>query len=209
MTPATSPRSAPHRGLAALLCLLIAGAAAPLNAATPTYTLEALIDRALAESPALATSRAQQDEARAGLITARALPNPEIVIEPGRLVPRLPGEPAGASTALSLAQPIENPRLRAARSASAQSRVGVALAETGVTQSRLVAAVRERFFELLRLRAEQQALQEDLILTEQIRDRIEVRVRAGEAPRFEDQVGRVRRVGEGVAARARARARAR
>lgn len=198
MSPHTWRRSTPHLGLAALLGLLIAGASAPLGAATPTYTLEALIDRALNESPALATSRAQQAEARAGLITARALPNPEIVIEPGRLVPRLPGEPAGASTALSLAQPIENPRLRAARSASAEARVVVALAETGVTQSRLVAAVRERFFELLRLRAEQQALQEDLILTEQIRDRIEVRVRAGEAPRFdslraEGEVAGVRR----------------
>lgn len=193
----TSRRSAPRRGLAALIALLIAGTSAT-SAATPTYTLEALIERALSESPALATSRAQQAEARAGLITARALPNPEIVIEPGRLVPRLPGEPAGASTALSLAQPIENPRLRAARSASAEARVVVALAETGVTQSRLVAAVRERFFELLRLRAEQQALQEDLILTEQIRDRIEVRVRAGEAPRFdslraEGEVAGVRR----------------
>ncbi|MBU6272419.1 MAG: TolC family protein [Betaproteobacteria bacterium] len=197
MSQHTPRRSPPGRGLAALLGLIFAGVSAT-SAAAPTYTLEALIDRALSESPALATSRAQQAEARAGLITARALPNPEIVIEPGRLVPRLAGEPAGASTALSLSQPIENPRLRVARSASAEARVGVALAETGVTQSRLVAAVRERFFELLRLRAEQQALQEDLILAEQIRDRIEVRVRAGEAPRFdslraEGEVAGVRR----------------
>jgi cobalt-zinc-cadmium efflux system outer membrane protein len=68
---------------------------------------------------------------------------------------------------------------------TATARVDLAIAATGALQSNLNAAIRDRFFDLLRLRAELQALQEDLQLTEQIRDRIDVRVRTGEAPRFD------------------------
>jgi cobalt-zinc-cadmium efflux system outer membrane protein len=84
----------------------------------------------------------------------------------------------------------------------------VARAETSVLQSQLSAAIRDRFFELVRLRAELQAQQEDLLLTEQIRDRIDVRVRAGEAPRFdalraEGEVAGVRRLLEATRLRLR------
>jgi cobalt-zinc-cadmium efflux system outer membrane protein len=77
-----------------------------------------------------------------------------------------------------------------------------------VLQSQLSAAIRDRFFELVRLRAELQAQQEDLLLTEQIRDRIDVRVRAGEAPRFdalraEGEVAGVRRLLEATRLRLR------
>ncbi len=151
----------------------------------PQYTLESLLERARRESPALATSRAGELAARAGVITARALPNPEIALDPGRLSPRRVGESGGASIALSVIAPIESPWLREARVQRAGARIELAQAETGALQSNLNAAIRDRFFDLLRLRSEQQALLEDLQLTEQILDRIEVRVRVGEAPRFD------------------------
>jgi cobalt-zinc-cadmium efflux system outer membrane protein len=186
----------------------LSGAAAVAVAAGPGYTLDALLERALRESPALATSRAQLGGAQAGLITARALPNPELGLDPGSLSPRRVGDPSGSSVALSVTQPIENPRLRAARLDGARARVEVARAETSVLQSQLSAAIRDRFFELVRLRAELQAQQEDLLLTEQIRDRIDVRVRAGEAPRFdalraEGEVAGVRRLLEATRLRLR------
>ncbi len=150
-----------------------------------TYTLQALQDRARRESPALATSRADQETAKAGILTAVARPNPELSLDPGRLVPRRDDVVGGSSVAISISQPIENPWMREARLRTATARVDLAIAATGALQSNLNAAIRDRFFDLLRLRAELQALQEDLQLTEQIRDRIDVRVRTGEAPRFD------------------------
>jgi cobalt-zinc-cadmium efflux system outer membrane protein len=201
----------PARRLLPRLARLAIGASAlwaAAGAAAPSYSLEALLERAQRESPALATSRALLASSQAGLITARALPNPEISLEPGNLSPRRAGEPSGASTALTLVQPIENPQLRAARLDGARARVEVTRAEGTLLQSQLGAAIRDRFFELLRLRAELQAQQEDLVLAEQIRARIEVRAAAGEAPRFdvlraEGEVASVRRLLESTRLRLR------
>lgn len=167
------------------LCPLLMPAIAAAQEPTPLYTLQDLLARARRESPALATSRAEQQSARAGILTARALPNPELSFDPGRLTPRRGDAIGGASSAITISQPIESPWLREARLNSANARVDLTVAQTGALQSNLNAAIRDRFFDLLRLHSEQLALQEDLQLTEQIRDRIAVRVRTGEAPRFD------------------------
>ena len=175
-----------HTALAlAALGPLLLPALAAAQVPSPLYTLQDLLARARRESPALATSRAEQMSARAGILTARALPNPDISFDPGRLTPRRDDAIGGASSAITISQPIESPWLREARLRNANARVDLALAQTGALQSNLNAAIRDRFFDLLRLHAEQLALQEDLQLTEQIRDRVEVRVRTGEAPRFD------------------------
>ena len=153
--------------------------------APAVHTLTGLLERARLESPALATSRAEQQSARAGLITARALPNPEVAIEPGHLGARRGDTAAGASLAVSVIQPLPNPWLREARQQTAAARVDGTLAQTGALQSQLNAAIRDRFFDLLRLRGERQALAEDLQLAEQIRDRIGLRTKTGETPRFD------------------------
>ncbi len=178
----------PVRRMAAscgLICAALLHAPTGAQPVPPLYTLEALQARASRESPALATSRAGQLAARAGITTASAYPNPEVSLEPGRLGARRPGAETGASTALALTQPIEMPALRQARLHSATARVDLAAAETVALQSNLNAAIRDAFFNLIKTRAIRQALAEDLVLTEQIRDVIAARVRIGEAPRFD------------------------
>lgn len=164
--------------------LLLSGVA-HAQPAPAVHTLTGLLERARLESPALATSRAEQLSARAGLITARALPNPEVAIEPGHLGARRGDTAAGSSLAVSVIQPLPNPWLREARQQTAAARVDGTLAQTGALQSQLNAAIRDRFFDLLRLRGERQALAEDLQLAEQIRDRIGLRTKTGETPRFD------------------------
>lgn len=163
--------------------------ARPSDAATqplrPSYPLARLITMARESSPMLAVGRAEEDVARTATIGARAYPNPEIALEPGRLSPRSTDARSGASSVLSIGQPIENPRLREARLRTAETGIDVALARTQTRQADLAAAIRTRFFELIRLREESFAFREDLQLTEQIRDRILLRVRVGEAPRFD------------------------
>ena len=91
--------------------LLLSGVA-HAQPAPAVHTLTGLLERARLESPALATSRAEQLSARAGLITARALPNPEVAIEPGHLGARRGDTAAGSSLAVSVIQPLPNPWLR-------------------------------------------------------------------------------------------------
>ncbi len=150
----------------------------------PEYTLDALVERALRESPALAVSAAETRVASAGVVTARAYPNPEIGLDWGRATAR--GDGAGApSPAITLSQPIENPWLREARVRAADTGVRFAQSRTAATSSALVASIRARFLDVVRLKGESQAHAEDLALTEQILERVAVRVRVGESPRFD------------------------
>ncbi len=166
---------------------MLAGLALPVtgtHAQPAVLSLDELLTRARSGSPLLDASRADELAARAGTVTARAYPNPELEFLPGRSSPR-DGTAAGTSTQLSITQPLENPWLRESRLRAAESRVEVAGAQTGVVQSQLAAAIKRAYFDVLRLKDEVQAFGEDLQLTEQIRQRVQVRVRSGEAPRFD------------------------
>lgn len=207
--PPTSCRPLRLTGAVALAWLLAAPgfaqtAAGPLPPANtleaartrPSFTLERLLLMAADSSPLLAAGRAEVDVARAQTITARARPNPEVSIEPGRL--RQSSDAAsGTSTILSIGQPIENPWLREARIRSAEGGIDVARTRVQSQGVNLAASIRSRFNDVARVDEEIAAYTEDLQLTEQIRDRIRVRVRSGEAPRFD----LVRAEGEVEAAR--------
>ncbi|HWS76466.1 MAG TPA: TolC family protein [Quisquiliibacterium sp.] len=150
-----------------------------------TYSLEELIRGARERSPLSSTTRSGEDIAAAGIVTARALPNPELSLEPGRINARTAGVEEGSSTLWTVGVPIENPWMRSARLRTAESAVDVARARTRSVQTDLSAAIRARFFEIARLEEAVIAFREDLQLTEQILERIRLRVRTGEAPRFD------------------------
>lgn len=158
---------------------------APGAPARPGFTLERLQAIAARSAPLLAIGRSEVDVASAGVLTARARPNPEIGLEPGRARARASDAATGSSTILSIGQPIENPWLRDARIRSAESGVDVARARAIAQRVDLASSIRSRYYEVIRIDEELGAYREDLQLTEQIRDRIQVRVRSGEAPRFD------------------------
>ena len=184
------PRSA---RLAACLLLWLAAASVPGIASAqsgpppaaagaaprPVYSLAQLAEIARHESPALRVSRADELAAQAGIVTARAYPNPEIELDGGSV------RPNGSASLVQIAQPLENPWLRESRLKAAESGVGVARARTDALQSSLGAELRRRYFEMVRQKEQLQAFREDLLLTEQIRQRVLLRVRSGEAPRFD------------------------
>ena len=153
--------------------------------ATPVYSLSAL--RALARDghPALAAAAAQVDASRAQVIGAGAYPNPEVEFLAGRTQARVPGAVAGGAQNLSVQQRLDNPWQREARIAAAQSGLEARQAERRGFESDLLARLEQRFFEMLRRQAEERATREDLLLAEQIRARVAVRVDTGEAPRYE------------------------
>ena len=178
--------------LAALFCVIpLAGAGqgnpAPETTASPlpTYTLEQLLAITRRDSLVLQSARAQALGARAGVTTARAYPNPELEVMGASLRARQPGGLSGAGNSVTFSQRIEAPGLRESRVNAATA--GAQAAEIGVwvVENNLLAEVKLRFFEALRRDEELDVSGEELALTEQIRDRIRVRTRSGEGPKFD------------------------
>lgn len=151
----------------------------------PTYTLQALVDAALRDNPGLAATRARIDVAQGGLLTARAIPNPEIELQGGRQGSRADGTQSGGTGQLGVLLPIDRPSLREARREVASTGIDAARADARVAERELVADIRLRYYDVLRLQAAARLAEEDLSIAEQIRTRVQVRVGTGEAPRFE------------------------
>ena len=155
------------------------------SAAPSLYSLDDLLLLARRDSFALQSARAQALAGRAGVTTAAAYPNPEVELQGASFRARAPGVAGGSGSALSLTQRIESPALRSARIASAVAAAQAGEINVWVVENNLVAEIKTRFFEALRRAEELDAAREDLTLTEQIRERIRVRARTGEAPRFD------------------------
>ena len=155
------------------------------SAAALVYSLDDLLLLARRDSFALQSARAQALAGRAGVTTAAAYPNPEVELQGASFRARAPGVAGGGGSAVSLTQRIESPALRSARMASAVAGAQAGEINVWVVENNLVADIKTRFFEALRREEELDAAREDLALTEQIRERIRVRARTGEAPRFD------------------------
>lgn len=149
------------------------------------YALDDLLTLARRDNFALQSARALALAGRAGVITARAYPNPELEVMGASLRARTPGTLGGSGSTLGFSQRIESPGLRSARVETATASAQAGEINVWVVENNLVAEIKTRFFETLRREEELDAAREDLTLTEQIRDRIRVRTRTGEAPRFD------------------------
>jgi outer membrane protein, heavy metal efflux system len=119
----------------------------------------------------------------AGMITARALPNPELEFTPGVASARTGNSGAGAS--LGIVQPIERPSFRQAKQDLASSRIALAQSNQKVIEALIIDQVRKRSVEAVRAQEELVAVTEDLQIARQIAERVRVRARTGEAPRFD------------------------
>jgi cobalt-zinc-cadmium efflux system outer membrane protein len=115
----------------------------------------------------------------------RPTPNPEVEFLAGRTQARVPGATDGSARSLSLLQRIDNPWQRDARIDAATFGLDARQAERRAFENDLLARLDQRYFEVLRRRAEVRAAREDLSLAEQIRGKVAVRVSSGEAPRYE------------------------
>lgn len=163
--------------------------ASPIGAPSATvaaaYALNDLLALARRDNFALQSARAQALAGRAGVTTARAYPNPELEVMGAFFRARTPGTLGGSGSTLGLSQRIESPGLRTARIETATAGAQAGEINVWVVENNLVAEIKTRFFETLRREEELDAAREDLALTGQIRDRIRVRTRTGEAPRFD------------------------
>jgi len=166
-----------------LSAILLPLAFAPLHAAN--LTLPQALELAERNHPQLRAGSAQIDVARAGLITAKAYPNPEAGFRAGGQDYRVPGNVRGFVSTYQFSQPLELGPLRPARMEVAErGRVSSELA-LEATRLAVLSNVRRTFFQALRKREEIGILNENLRLVEEFRKRLQVRVDVGEAGRLE------------------------
>jgi cobalt-zinc-cadmium efflux system outer membrane protein len=135
--------------------------------------------------PQLRAGLAQIEAARAGMITARAYPNPELGGLAGGQTFRVPGNVSGLVYSFALVQPLELGPLRPSRIELAER--GQESSEYALAGTRLaiLSAVRRSFYQALRKRSEIGLLAENLRVVEDLRHRIQVRVDVGEVGRLE------------------------
>ncbi len=164
---------------------VVAQTLSPSDRAERPYRLEELIALARGEGLALRSSKLQAEVSRAGITTARALPNPEIEWLAGSVRPSQALSQSGGANNFILSQRIENPSLRQTRLELAKIGLQSADTATEVLDNNIVAIIKSRYFELIKREEELTAAREELLLTEQIRERVAVRFKTGEGARFD------------------------
>ena len=154
--------------------------------AGPALTLDQLIGIGLNENAYILASRDQVAAAKGDATTARAYPNPDVGGQLGRSKERNSLSPiSGQVYNITMAQPIEIPMVRSARIDAADEIVKATDANRQSFEDDSVARIKLSYYELLRRLAEATATEEDLALTQQIRDRIALRHQVGESPKFD------------------------
>ncbi len=151
-------------------------------------TIDELQQAGLKANGLVQAARSQVDMAEAGVVAARAYPNPNVAIKVGPQSKRIPASitgPANDYREVNVTQPIENPFFRSARINSAEALVGARQASLDQVRADLAAQLRVRAYELL-LRQEQAQMEASIFdLMREIQRRIKVGVEVGETARFE------------------------
>jgi cobalt-zinc-cadmium efflux system outer membrane protein len=150
------------------------------------FTLQDALDLAEMYNPQLHAAQARVAGANAGVLTARAYPNPELTFGSlGRQRAIQAGTLAGMLHGVTFTQPVELPSVRRARLEAA--RLGRESSQYALEENRLSvrALVKQAYFEAMRRHAEISLTRDNLRLLEDLRRRIRVQVEVGEASRLE------------------------
>jgi cobalt-zinc-cadmium efflux system outer membrane protein len=149
------------------------------------YSLEQLIQIALESNPRILAARDQANAASGQLRAAKAVPNPQFEYNTGQQRSVTSPLTTGNVSSWSVTQPLDMPYTRFPRVDAAEASARAAQATRIAFEVEAIANVQLRFYELLRREAEERAANEDLDLTKQIRDRMQLRYDVGETARFE------------------------
>jgi outer membrane protein, heavy metal efflux system len=153
--------------------------------AAETYHLQQLIQLAQERNPSVNVALAQQDAALAAVTTSQAYANPEIEAGAGPTRSRTGTNEIRNNWGITLSQPLEFSDVRQARRAVADSNVAIAGIGQEITKLDLRTRVKDAFFAVLQRQAVLKLVEGDRLLLQQIRDRVQLKVQTGEAPRYE------------------------
>jgi cobalt-zinc-cadmium efflux system outer membrane protein len=164
-------------------CILFTGGV--YAQAQKPLTINELIGIALESSPQVLAARDQAKAIKGQLSSARAIPNPEFELNTGQQRSASGPLTTGNVSSWSVTQPLDMPYTRYPRVNAAEANLRAADAARIAFEIEMISRVQQRFYELMRRDAELRAAQEDLSLTKQIRDRMQIRYDVGDTARFE------------------------
>jgi cobalt-zinc-cadmium efflux system outer membrane protein len=150
-----------------------------------SFTINDLISISLESSPQVLAARDQAKAIKGQLSTARAIPNPEFEVATGQQRSATGPLTVGNVSSWAVTQPLDMPYTRFPRVNAAEANLRAAEATRVTFEVETISRVQQRFYELMRREAEQKAAEEDMSLTKQIRDRMQIRYDVGETARFE------------------------
>ena len=150
-----------------------------------SFTINDLISISLESSPQVLAARDQAKAIKGQLSTARAIPNPEFEVATGQQRSATGPLTVGNVSSWAVTQPLDMPYTRFPRVNAAEANLRAAEATRVAFEVETISRVQQRFYELMRREAEQKAAEEDMSLTKQIRDRMQIRYDVGETARFE------------------------
>ncbi|MDP2882054.1 MAG: TolC family protein [Azonexus sp.] len=163
----------------------VLGMGATLAVAQPEFDLPKLEALALSSSRAVLSARDQITAARYAVDSAGAFPNPELEYLGGTARSRGAGGTTGDARSVILTQPLDMPWRRTARIGAAEAGLDATTAAVRSFEAETLARLRLRYYEVLRRDVELSSTREDAAAMESVRSRIALRVKTGEAPRFE------------------------
>jgi cobalt-zinc-cadmium efflux system outer membrane protein len=178
-----------------LVAPLANAGATPSAAETPARTgdstgvqaaldIDTLTSMVLTANADLRAAAVALDAARAAVVTATAKLNPRLEWQAGPSR-GLGGAGSGTAASVTIAQPLENPRLRQARIAAADAGLEQTRQQRRALRNDLAAQVRVLALEMRLRHEEAQAHADALQLLMQVRERTLRRVEIGEAPRYD------------------------
>jgi cobalt-zinc-cadmium efflux system outer membrane protein len=150
-----------------------------------SFTINELISISLESSPQVLAARDQSKAIKGQLSIAKAIPNPEFEVSTGQQRSATGPLTVGNVSSWAVTQPLDMPYTRFPRVNAAEANLRAAEATRVAFEVETISRVQQRFYELMRREAEQKAAEEDMSLTKQIRDRMQIRYDVGETARFE------------------------
>jgi len=149
------------------------------------FTLDQLVQLALESNPQVMASRDQTRASSGQLRSAKAIPNPEFEVNTGQQRGTSGSLTTGNVSSWAVTQPLDMPYTRFPRVNAAEASMRAAEANRVAFEVETIASVRQGFYELVRREAEARAADEDMDLTKQIQNRMQLRYDVGETARFE------------------------
>ncbi len=153
--------------------------------AQTVFTLDQLVQLALESNPQVLAARDQSRASSGQLRSAKAIPNPEFEVNTGQQRGTSGSLTTGNVSSWAVTQPLDMPYTRFPRVNAAEASMRAAEANRIAFEVETIARVRQGFYELVKREAEARAADEDMDLTKQIRDRMQLRYDVGETARFE------------------------
>ncbi len=152
---------------------------------TKKHSLDELIAIAINSNPEILAARDQAKAVGGQLSAARAIPNPEFEGVRGQQKSRADNSRIGSTSSWSVTQPLDMPYTRIPRVNAAEAQLQASDAMRIAKEFEIISKVKNRYYDYMRRQEELKAANEDMDLTRQIRDRIQLRYQVGETAKFE------------------------